>query len=78
MEKALKGVKHEIRKQSGRYVIESFAESDVEDIVRRLKKVFGVHTLSIALKVNTSLDLIFEAVKTVAPKSGTFKIDTHR
>ncbi len=78
MEKALKGVKHEIRKQSGRYVIESFAESDVEDIVRRLKKVFGVHTLSIALKVNTSLDQIFEAVKTVAPKSGTFKIDTHR
>ncbi|MDE7400584.1 MAG: tRNA 4-thiouridine(8) synthase ThiI [Clostridia bacterium] len=78
MEKALKGVKHEIRKQSGRYVIEGFIESDTEDIVRRLQKVFGVHTLSIALKVNTSLDKIFEAVKTVAPKSGTFKIDTHR
>lgn len=78
MERALKGVKHEIRKQSGRYVIEGFLESDTEDIVRRLKKVFGVHTLSIALKVNTSLDQIFEAVKTVAPKSGTFKIDTHR
>lgn len=78
MEKALKGVKHEIRKQSGRYVIEGFIESDTEDIVRRLKKVFGVHTLSIALKVYTSLDEIFEAVKTVAPKSGTFKIDTHR
>ncbi|MDE5766237.1 MAG: tRNA 4-thiouridine(8) synthase ThiI, partial [Clostridia bacterium] len=78
MEKALKGVKHEIRKQSGRYAIEGFTESDTEDIVRRLQKVFGVHTLSIALKVNTSLDEIFAAVKTVAPKSGTFKIDTHR
>ncbi|MDE7163019.1 MAG: tRNA 4-thiouridine(8) synthase ThiI [Clostridia bacterium] len=78
MEKALKGVKHEIRKQSGRYVIENFDESDTEDIVRRLQKVFGVHTLSIALKVNTSLGEIFEAVKIVAPKSGTFKIDTHR
>ncbi|MDE6075974.1 MAG: tRNA 4-thiouridine(8) synthase ThiI, partial [Clostridia bacterium] len=78
MERALKGLKHEIRKQSGRYVIEGFVDSDTEDIVRRLKKVFGVHTLSIALKVNTSLDQIFQAVKIVAPKSGTFKVDTHR
>ncbi|MDE6790776.1 MAG: tRNA 4-thiouridine(8) synthase ThiI, partial [Clostridia bacterium] len=46
MEKALKGVKHEIRKQSGLYVIEGFVESDTEDSVRRLQKVFGVHTLS--------------------------------
>lgn len=78
MEKALKGVKHEIRKQSGRYVVEGFAVDDAEEIAARLRKVFGVHTLSVALKVNTSLDEIFGAVKTFDPKNGTFKIETHR
>lgn len=78
MEKALKGIKHVIRKQSGRYAIEDFAESDTDEIVRRVQKVFGVHTLSVALKVNTDLDEIFAAVKTFDPLVGTFKIETHR
>lgn len=78
MEKALKGIKHVIKKQSGRYVIEDFADSETEYIENKIKKVFGVHTLSIALKVNTSLDEIFEAVKAFDPKTGTFKIETHR
>ena len=78
MEKALKGIKHEIRKLSGRYAIENFAEEDTEFIVEKLKKVFGLHTLSIAYKINSSLEEIFEAIKLLDPSSGTFKIDTHR
>ncbi|MDE6373472.1 MAG: tRNA 4-thiouridine(8) synthase ThiI, partial [Clostridia bacterium] len=78
MEKALKGIKHEIRKQSGRYAIEGFDESSTEYIADKLKNVFGVHTISIALKVKTSLEEILEAVKQIAPLNGTFKVDTHR
>lgn len=78
MEKALKGLKHEIRKQSGRYVIEGFNSQNTDLMVGKLKNVFGVHTLSVAMKVNSSLDEIYEAVKLVAPLSGTFKVDTHR
>lgn len=78
MEKSLKGIKHVIKKQSGRYVIENFAESDTDEIVVRIKKVFGVHTLSVAKKVKTDLDEIFEAVKLFDPQTGTFKIATHR
>ena len=78
MEKALKGVKHEIRKQSGRYVIEGFSREDTDFIVGKIKNVFGVHTVSVAKKVKTSLDDIFEAVKTFNPQTGTFKIETHR
>lgn len=78
MEKALRGIKHEIRKQSGRYLVEGFDEYNAEEIVRRLKKVFGVHTLSVAFKVDTSLDNIFEAAKAVCPASGSFKVETHR
>ena len=78
MEKALKGIKHVIRKQSGRYVIEEFAECDTDEIMRRVRKVFGVHTLSVALKVKTNIDEVFEAVKKFNPTSGSFKIETHR
>ncbi len=78
MEKALKGIKHAIRKQSGRYAVEEFAESDTDEIMRRLQKVFGVHTLSVALKVKSDLDEIFGAVKTFNPLTGSFKIETHR
>lgn len=78
MEKALKGVRHEIRKRSGRYIIENFEEANDELIVERLSKVFGVHTLSIALKVLTSMDNIFEAASRICPEYGSFKVDTHR
>lgn len=78
MEKALRGIKHEIRKQSGRYLIENFDEYDVDLIVEKLKKVFGIHTISVALKVDTNMDAIFGAAKAVCSESGTFKVETHR
>lgn len=78
MEKSLKGIKHVIKKQSGRYVIENFAPEDTDEIAGRLRKVFGVHTLSVAKKVQTDLETIFQAVKSLAPQNGTFKVETHR
>lgn len=78
MEKSLKGIKHVIRKQSGRYVVEEFSESDTDEIARRLSKVFGVHTLSVAKKVNSSMGEIFEAAKIFDPVRGSFKVETHR
>ena len=36
MERALKGIKHEIRRQSGRYLIESFDEEDITLILSKL------------------------------------------
>lgn len=78
IEKSLKGIKHEIRKQSGRYAVENFEEIYTDEIVAKIKKVFGVHTLSVALKVSTSLENIFGAAKSVCPEKGTFKVETHR
>jgi thiamine biosynthesis protein ThiI len=78
MEKALKGIKHEIRKQSGRYLVEGFDEERTEDIIDRLNKVFGIHTMSVALKVDSDMDKIYSAAKEVCSQSGTFKVETHR
>ncbi len=78
MEKTLKGLKHEIRRQSGRYLIENFDVECIDDILSRLKKVFGIHSMSVALKVNSDMESIFVAAKDVCNKTGTFKVVTHR
>ena len=78
MEKSLKGLKHEIRRHSGRYLIENFEDTDTEIILDRLKKVFGIHSYSVALKVDTDMNIIFKAAQEVSNKEGTFKVETHR
>lgn len=78
MERALKGIKHEIRRRSGRYLVENFDEQDISVILSRLDKVFGIHTLAIGLKVESTMDNIFYAAREVCPVSGTFKVETHR
>ena len=78
MERALKGIKHEIRRQSGRYLIENFDEEDITLILSKLDKVFGIHTLAVGLKVKSDMGEIYSAARQVSPKSGTFKVETHR
>ena len=78
MERALKGIKHEIRRQSGRYLIESFDEEDITLILSKLDKVFGIHTLAVGLKVKSDMGEIYKAAKQVSPAGGTFKVETHR
>ena len=78
LEKSLSGIRHEIRKPSGRYVVENFDEARTDEIVARLQKVFGTHTLSIAYKVPASMDDIFAAVLAVAPEAGSFKVQANR
>ena len=76
--RALKDVPHELIKNSGRYLIQNFYEDDAELIISKIKKVFGVHTISLAYETASDLDSIFEAVKLQARASGTFKIESHR
>ena len=76
--RALKGLEFEFIKQSGRYIVSKFDNSQTEEFVERLKKVFGIHSLSVGLETTSSLDDIFEAAKTLARESGTFKVESHR
>lgn len=78
MEKSLKGIKHEIRRRSGRYLVECFDDNQTDLILEKLNKVFGIHSMSIALKVPTQMGEIFEAAKAVCSETGSFKVDTHR
>ena len=78
IERSLKGIRHELRRKSGRYLIEGFEEDDVDRILAKLCKVFGIHTLSVAYKVTSDFDNIYAAARLVAPVCGTFKVETHR
>lgn len=78
LEKALKGIRHELRRTSGRYLVAGFQDRDAEDICERIARVFGVHSYSLGYRVPNDLDSIFEAAKIVSPRDGTFKVDTHR
>ena len=78
LEKALKGLRHELRRTSGRYLVAGFQDRDTEEICERIARVFGVHSYSLGYRVPNDLDSIFEAAKIVSPRDGTFKVDTHR
>ncbi len=78
MERALKGIRHELRRQSGRYVVENFNDDDTGLILSKLGRVFGIHTLAVGLRVPSEMDKIYAAALQVAPASGTFKVETHR
>ena len=76
--KSLKGLKHELKRQSGRYLVENFDGFDVDEIISRLKKVFGIHSFSVALKVNSDMNAIYKAAEEVCLDNGSFKVETHR
>ena len=78
LERSLAGIRHEIRRPSGRYVVENFDAGMTDEIVARLSKVFGVHTLSVGTKVPSDMDAIFEEILRISPNGGTFKIVTNR
>ena len=78
IKKSLSGIRYELLKQQGRYLIVNFDENDEILIIEKLKKVFGIHSLSSALETSSTVDEIFQCVKALAGHEGTFRINTNR
>lgn len=78
LERALRGIRHELHRLSGRYLVAAFDETRTEEICDKISKVFGVHSYSVGLSTGNTLDEMYEAAKSVAPIAGTFKVNTHR
>jgi len=78
LRRAVKDLNCELIKQSGRYLVQDFQEEETDEIVERLKKVFGLHTMSVAYETNSDMDSIFEVAKTLCHENGTFKVESHR
>lgn len=75
---ALSGYKYDFSRSNARYVIRNFDESNLNQIIDIVKSVFGVHSLSVAEEVSSRYEEIRDAAVALAPKSGTFKVDTNR
>lgn len=75
IKKIIKNVK--ITKDRVRMFIES---EDIENTSKKLQKIFGIHGITIAYKVNTNKEEIENAILELLPyqKFKTFKVDTKR
>ena len=78
LRRAIKQFDCELVKQSGRYLVQNFNDYETDEIIEKLKKVFGAHTISLAYETNSDMDSVFEAAKLVARENGTFKVESHR
>lgn len=76
---ALGGMNYTFAKTHNRYYVEDFDEGETEEFKKRLKRVFGLHSLSEAYKVRTDYDAIGEAMMTFAPAGKTtFRVTVNR
>lgn len=75
---ALKGFDLQFGRSNARYVLRNFDESLTPQIIDCVKNVFGVHSLSVAEEVPSTLEDIRAAAFALAPKRGSFKVSTNR
>ena len=75
---ALKGIKFSLNRMHGRYIIENVADEDVMEVAARVKKVFGLHSYSIALKLPTDLDVLKKECLAFLPEEGSFRFTVNR
>ena len=75
---ALKGIKFSLNRMHGRYIIENVADEDVMEVAARVKKVFGLHSYSVALKLPTDLDVLKKECLAFLPEEGSFRFTVNR
>ena len=76
---ALENFKFEFVRAQNRFLIEDYDEAYETDIIDKLTKIFGIHSVSVAVKVkSTEEELEKAAVLMMKDKSGTFRVTVNR
>lgn len=75
---ALSDIECRYLRMQNRLIITEFAENDTDELVQRLTKVFGLHSVSVAYEVESTPDDIFSAVDNIIPESGSFRVNVRR
>lgn len=75
---SLKGIECKLNKYNARYIVSSYPKEAENEIVWRLKKIFGLHSLSVAFEVDSTLQQIQECVLTKFDYSKTFRVTVNR
>ena len=79
----LTGLNCKLSTARGRYIVFANSGHDLsaeeDEIIARLKRVFGLHSISVALKIKSGIEAIADAaIFQMSGKSGTFKVETNR
>ena len=64
--------------ERNRYIVSDFLDNDKDLIIKKLLTVFGLSSISIALRVKSDFDLIAKAGLTLVPNKGTFRVTANR
>ena len=75
---ALKDFDCQVQKISGRYLVSDYDEIDSTAIISRLKKVFGLTSLSIAKEFDTSKQAIEDVLSKFKTNAKTFRVSVKR
>lgn len=79
IKQSLKDFSFELKKISGRYVISNYNENDYNLIIEKLKKIFGLVSVSPAFELSTDKEEIITKCKEIAKElTGSFRIITKR
>ncbi len=78
IEKSLQGFDFKLKKISGRFELCDYAESQENALIERVKKVFGVYSLSRATKLETNKDEIVKYCETIDLGGKSFRVTTNR
>ncbi len=75
----LKGLEINIFKDNSRMYIE-FNDSELEEVINRIKEIFGIHLFHVAYKIDLDLDSIKSTIVEIAKLENfkTFKVETKR
>ena len=72
------GLEYEFSYKRSRYVIYNYRPETENDIVDRLKKVFGIHSLSIARQCESTAEAITDVVLAASKTHGKFRVTVNR
>jgi len=75
---ALAGFKYNLIITRGRYIVSDYDAAFESALAGKIKDVIGLCSMSIAYRIKTDPDILFQANLSLAPDSGTFRCTVHR
>ena len=74
----LKKYEYKFNRLNKRFFISDYLEKDEKKIIEDLKSVFGLHSISPAVRIGSTVDAINEYVSTLTFKERTFRVSVNR
>ncbi len=75
---SLKDFQYKLGFERNRMIIYNYDVSKQQEIIQKLTRVFGVHSISAAIQIKTDLDDIAKLCQEHSPKVGVFRVTANR